>query len=186
MADIKAVIRDNNLSNRLADAFVGNMELSLTKIVPRRGGKFGYYISARDSLLLQSLATSQTKYAYNACRMLRSFYPFAPCGTIIGREESPSAQAMGYRGGNFYLGQNIPNPAANEATIPLFVPDGQEKMFLELRNVGVGALVSRVPITGSGDVEIKISLANMPSGVYFYSLVVDDKKIATKKMVVVK
>jgi len=138
--------------------------------------------STKDSLNLHWLAKTNSSYAYDACIQLRLAYPSIKCNIS---EVAISKKTIEFNT-DFYLGQNIPNPATNETMVPVYIPLKQDKMFVEIRNVEYGTLIKTIPVSGIGDLNIKITLDNIPAGVYFYTLVVDEKKLATKKMVVLK
>ncbi len=183
LKDILSVIETLYEGSEKWEAMVRYIELedNPAKVLDVSGGVTSFAYSIEDSLKLQWLANSGTTYAYGACIQLRLAYPFAPCNTdvIITKISNELFK-------DFYLGQNVPNPAINETIIPLFMPSNPEKAVLELRNVEAGTLVKTVPISEIGKTNIKINLDNLAAGVYFYTLVIDGKRFETKKMVVVK
>jgi hypothetical protein len=49
-----------------------------------------------------------------------------------------------------------------------------------------GTLLKNIAITGYGRQEIKVDIKDLSIGIYAYSLVIDGKRVATKKMSVMK
>lgn len=89
---------------------------------------------------------------------------------------------------NYSLMQNYPNPFNPETTIRFSIPKAT-KIVLNIYDIN-GRLIANESfnneIINAGTVTYKFNGANLPSGVYFYSLVADSKRIDTKKMVLVK
>lgn len=95
--------------------------------------------------------------------------------------------------GNFYLKQNYPNPfnpSTNlEFGISPALPSGRDLGFVTLKvcnSIGqeIATLVNENKSPGSYSVDFNGS--NLPSGIYYYSLMVDGNLIDTKKMLLVK
>nr|MBK9653843.1 tail fiber domain-containing protein [Bacteroidota bacterium] len=84
-----------------------------------------------------------------------------------------------------YLEQNTPNPFSEEAVIKYFVPNNADKVTIAVYDYK-NRLVASYPITGKGNLELTISTEPFTSGTYMYELIVDGKKIDSKKMVVTK
>ncbi|MBC7390681.1 MAG: T9SS type A sorting domain-containing protein, partial [Opitutaceae bacterium] len=133
-----------------------------------------------DSLRIQKLAMSNTEYSFAACRLLRINYPYAPCN------EFPLIvpESLTERSSKYFLGQNIPNPANKETIIPVILPKEYKNADLEFRDITSGKLLLTIPVKDQRNVHVDIS--GFASGVYFYSLVIDGKKVATKKISIVK
>lgn len=77
-----------------------------------------------------------------------------------------------------------PNPASATTKLNYTLRNDAGKAKLELHNM-LGAKVRTIDLAEKM-ASIELSLNNLESGVYFYSLVVDDKAVATKKLVVTK
>lgn len=86
----------------------------------------------------------------------------------------------------FHMGQNIPNPAHNETSIPVFVPYETGKVEVEIRSIEAGGLLKKLKVDGLGEVHLSLGLNDLPAGVYFYSLVVEGRKLETKKLTVIR
>lgn len=80
------------------------------------------------------------------------------------------------------LEQNIPNPLSNSTTIRYSIPAGVGNAQLLITDLNGKAIKQIALQTGSGSVNIDAS--TLASGAYSYTLIVDGKQIATKKMVV--
>ena len=83
-----------------------------------------------------------------------------------------------------YLGQNIPNPATNQTSIPYYIPKSGEVNFI-ITNM-VGQTVQTYSLSQpSGNHMLELDLSNMSKGIYYYTMNFEDNRI-TNKMVVVK
>ena len=81
------------------------------------------------------------------------------------------------------LEQNTPNPATGSTRISYRLPAGTTRAQLLLTDIS-GKTVRTVPLTTAGSIEI--DTAGISSGVYTYSLVVNDKVVETKRLTVVR
>lgn len=77
-----------------------------------------------------------------------------------------------------------PNPAQDIAKINYGLEAGWNKAEIVVYSM-LGAKVRVVELTEDQGT-VKMNVSSLPSGMYFYTLVVDDKDIATKKMLVTK
>lgn len=87
----------------------------------------------------------------------------------------------------YYLGQNYPNPFNPETQFKFGIAT-KSKISLKVYDI-TGRLVETYfdnMELNPGTVTIKFDGKNFASGVYFYTLIVDNKRIDTKKMVLVK
>jgi trimeric autotransporter adhesin len=78
-----------------------------------------------------------------------------------------------------YLWQNIPNPFNNTTSIPYYVPDGS-KGVMQIMDANGKHVKEFVLQHGKNDLDV--SLENLKSGIYFYSIKIDGKIMQTKKM----
>ena len=86
---------------------------------------------------------------------------------------------------NFQLA-NFPNPFTGETTISFSLTTNlHEKARIEIFNIK-GQKIENLQITNSPNQEIIWDANNFASGVYLYKLVVDDKTVDTKKMILLK
>ncbi|MCU7548174.1 tail fiber domain-containing protein [Chitinophagaceae bacterium LB-8] len=81
------------------------------------------------------------------------------------------------------LGEVSPNPVKGNATIQYAIPEGSIRSQLLITDV-LGRKIKAFQLTASG--VINVDVTSLARGVYNYSLIVDDKIVATKKMTVAK
>jgi len=82
-----------------------------------------------------------------------------------------------------YLSQNIPNPFDNTTSIGYFVPFVNSNANIVISNA-TGQILENRSIGRFGEGSITVNKASMSTGIYFYTLYADGKKIDTKRMVV--
>jgi type IX secretion system substrate protein len=85
---------------------------------------------------------------------------------------------------NIGLGNAYPNPTANTTTIPYTLPQGTTQGELVFYNVQ-GVEVKRFKVDNTFST-LLISTTDIPSGTYYYQLLINGNASAAKKMVVVK
>lgn len=79
----------------------------------------------------------------------------------------------------------FPNPATHYAEAEYQIaPEQKSQFFLTINNV-LGGQVAAYPLQ-SQDSRLRVSLEKFETGVYFYSLVIDDKAVVTRKFMVKK
>ena len=82
------------------------------------------------------------------------------------------------------LEQNIPNPLNKSTSIAYTIPAGSKGvLFITDSN---GKTVKQIALNGSGNGVINIDASTLDAGAYSYTLTVDGKTIATKKMIVAR
>lgn len=86
-----------------------------------------------------------------------------------------------YKDTTEYLGQNIPNPFDNSTSIPYYIPFGS-KGYLQITNTK-GELINKYNLQ-QGKNKLDVSLANLKSGVYYYSIFINGMKKKTLKMLI--
>jgi len=84
-----------------------------------------------------------------------------------------------------WLGQNKPNPFSDATTIRCYVPDGSVSAVLMVYNM-TGKMIESRKIDQRGNISIDLSLREFNDGLYTYCLVVDNVKIGTKQMAVIR
>ncbi len=82
-----------------------------------------------------------------------------------------------------YLSQNIPNPFDNTTNISYFVPFVNSNANIVISNA-TGQILENRSIDKFGQGSIIINKGRMSTGIYFYTLYADGKKVDTKRMVV--
>lgn len=81
------------------------------------------------------------------------------------------------------LGQNSPNPVRDATNIQFGLPQGSNNAQLVITD-HLGRVVKSMQLIASGTVNVDVS--GLGNGVYNYSLVIDNKVLQTRKMMVVK
>jgi hypothetical protein len=89
-----------------------------------------------------------------------------------------------FRGNQSGISESYPNPAKTFANINYALNSGWSKAEITVFSM-LGSKVKNVNLTGDQGT-LKMDVANLPSGMYFYTLSVDGKGISTKKMLVTK
>jgi hypothetical protein len=84
-----------------------------------------------------------------------------------------------------FLGQNIPNPFGSTTIIPLRIPADCFAAYLVVSESASGKIISVLPVE-PGDNFITLESAQWEPGIYSYSLVVNEKVIATRQMITVR
>lgn len=79
------------------------------------------------------------------------------------------------------LEQNIPNPFTNTTSVSYNLPQRFAKAMIVVTDAH-GKTIKQLNITGSGKGTINIDAAALSAGTYYYSLIVDGRKIDTKQM----
>jgi hypothetical protein len=82
----------------------------------------------------------------------------------------------------YVLSNAVPNPTNENAIINYAFATQPKAAILELYNV-IGTKVNEYNIEGT-EGNIKMNVDELPSGIYFYSLLVDGNKISTQKLIV--
>ncbi|NOU17138.1 MAG: T9SS type A sorting domain-containing protein [Bacteroidales bacterium] len=80
------------------------------------------------------------------------------------------------------LKQNSPNPFNKITKIGYFLPETIKKASLFIYDMN-GKQIKNMPIYERGNGYITINESDLQPGIYIYSLIVDDKEVDTKKMI---
>lgn len=83
------------------------------------------------------------------------------------------------------LDQNVPNPFNRETKIGCSVPESSNSAVLYIYNMN-GTQLQQYPVNGKGKQTITIRGNSLQPGMYLYSLLVDDKEVDTKRMILTK
>lgn len=81
------------------------------------------------------------------------------------------------------LRQNVPNPFTETSSIVVNIPNGAKKAFLYIYNMA-GSQIKQLEIVNRGECSVQLAAGELGAGMYLYSLVVDNKVIDTKRMIV--
>ncbi len=82
------------------------------------------------------------------------------------------------------LSEVYPNPAINNAMVNYTLPENHQRASIVVTNM-LGSRVKEITLS-TAEGQARIPVADMTNGIYFYSLVVDDRIIQTRKFIVKK
>src|SRR5690606_16713818 len=88
-------------------------------------------------------------------------------------------------GKNAYISQNAPNPFHDKTTIEYNLPHFAEAAYIIITDM-TGRTVHRYSLNNKRKGAVVIPSMSLNSGLYFYSLIIDGIRVATKKMLVEK
>lgn len=80
------------------------------------------------------------------------------------------------------LGQNQPNPFTEKSIIKFVLPESYNVAFMQFHDSN-GKLIKTIELNSHGSSELNVYAQNISTGIYSYSLIVDNKVIDTKKMI---
>jgi len=81
------------------------------------------------------------------------------------------------------LYQNHPNPSTGQTTIGYYLPPSVHSAWLRIINMN-GVTVKSVYLHSMGEGEITLEANSLMPGTYFYSLMIDNKAIDSKRMII--
>ena len=114
---------------------------------------------------------------YIATVKLPSLPPVLPPFTISATNPELTAETS--------LGQSYPNPTAAGAIIPYSLPKSYRKASISIREIATGREVRSYALK-KGSSSLKADISSLSNGLYLYTLIVDDKPIATRKLAVMR
>ncbi|PXV62358.1 putative secreted protein (Por secretion system target) [Dysgonomonas alginatilytica] len=82
------------------------------------------------------------------------------------------------------LYQNTPNPFGTETTIKYYIPKGRQSASICVFNLQGSMLLKKPITTGVGEGQITLSASDLKSGIYLYTLLIDNKEVDTKRMLI--
>jgi hypothetical protein len=83
------------------------------------------------------------------------------------------------------LGQSYPNPTTSETTIPFSLPKNSKAATICINEVVTGRQVKSYKLRPE-ETRLKVDLNDLSSGMYTYTLQIEGKPVATKKIVVIR
>ncbi len=83
------------------------------------------------------------------------------------------------------LDQNVPNPASNATTIKYYLPKAVKTAQLLVTD-SKGAVIKTIVLNSRNAGQVTLSVNTLESGSYYYTLIADGRKIATKQMQMIK
>ncbi|WP_299825382.1 T9SS type A sorting domain-containing protein [uncultured Pontibacter sp.] len=75
-----------------------------------------------------------------------------------------------------------PNPSKGITRLSLNLPGAQENYKIRISNT-IGKVLSVHELVPAEKLEVELNMTSLPSGIYFYSLLVNDKTVETKRLV---
>ncbi len=101
--------------------------------------------------------------------------------TITNPENNTSNPSEGYTG-NSFIKQNTPNPFDKETVINYFVEERSAASSILVFDMN-GKLLKTYKLNGNGNGNLTISANDFQPGMYYYSLIINNKEVGTKKMI---
>jgi len=83
------------------------------------------------------------------------------------------------------LQQSYPNPTQGVVTFPYMLADDALDAKIVLSNV-MNGIIKEYPLYNKGKSSIEINISDLPSGIYFYGLIINGAKADSKKLLLVK
>ncbi len=83
------------------------------------------------------------------------------------------------------MDQNVPNPFSGKTDIAIHLPETVKTAMLYIYDLS-GKQIEQHVIDGRGDTVMTIHADKMDAGMYIYSLIADNKVVATKRMIITK
>jgi trimeric autotransporter adhesin len=83
-----------------------------------------------------------------------------------------------------FLDQNVPNPFSKTTKIQSYIPKNVKEATLQISDMN-GNIVITQAITERGANTLELETGTLAQGTYFYSLILDNKVFATKKMILI-
>lgn len=81
-----------------------------------------------------------------------------------------------------HLGQNFPNPASGKTTIPYQVPSEAKMVYIRIATAQ-GQVIKDWLIAKRGEGHINLEGKELPAGPYLYQLLIDNKSVESKWMI---
>jgi hypothetical protein len=97
-------------------------------------------------------------------------------------ETAPHSEEQLYSSDKITISNIYPNPANDVAELDYTMSSNLREARLIIYNV-LGSQMNEIPLSRT-ERKIRVDTREMPTGLYFYQLSVDGKKVATKKMLV--
>jgi hypothetical protein len=121
-------------------------------------------------------AVSSSFHLLNAPRSINSMYANVTLAafTPAGNDTKPLPSISAY-----------PNPARGHTKLALSQPFSNGNFKVKLSNT-IGRVIGTYDLPSTEQKVIELDLEGLPAGVYFYSLLVDDKMVETKRLILQK
>lgn len=83
------------------------------------------------------------------------------------------------------ISQNYPNPFSNTTSLQINIPETVNDAYIYIYDLS-GKQIKQIKIADRGKTSITLSANDLNAGMYIYSLIVDNKFINSKRMIVTK
>jgi hypothetical protein len=80
------------------------------------------------------------------------------------------------------LEQNTPNPFSNSTSVEYFIPEHVKKATIQVTDM-VGRTLQSISINKKGNGQLLLNTAQLTTGTYYYSLLIDGQVLETRKMI---
>jgi len=166
--------------------------VSSFKYIPETGQEDGNLVKFKKGATEEYLAIDPSQITYmlvNAVKELQS--QIDDMSKVAGNV--PSAQdhvhystvVLNGEDNKAMLAQNAPNPFTKNTKIDYYIPSDSKSAQMSFTDI-TGKEVKSINIDHTGLGTLDVSIADMPIGIYSYSLVIDGSPIASMKMVLSK
>jgi hypothetical protein len=115
--------------------------------------------------------------------MVEALQKQSASNALTGTQTSGGAAAMETQASGVLLGQNIPNPFDGKTIIPFRIPAEFQEASIVISNLTTGQVLKAYMVT-SRDTQLSVDMSSAAAGTYAYTLYVNGKAAATKKLVV--
>jgi hypothetical protein len=85
---------------------------------------------------------------------------------------------------NIVFSNAYPNPASSYISLKVSVPATSKRNIIVIKDM-LGSIVKEIKLDGVDDI-VRINVNDLADGIYFYSLLIDDKIFKTKKLIINK
>jgi hypothetical protein len=131
---------------------------------------YDYADGTTSILRINLVAADDTSSVYQSL-----YVKYAPESSLERPNEKQSALSLNV--------DAFPNPTSNNVTVKYSLPANYSNGKITIRNM-IGRTLKSIAIKGGTSGKHVISTTDLPSGVYFYSIMGNGKTLSTKKLVV--
>jgi hypothetical protein len=100
-------------------------------------------------------------------------------GSIISNNSDANANSS-------TLFQNVPNPFNDNTVIKIYLSLNIQNAKIVINDATNGKEIKRIDVNERGNISLLIETALLNSGTYTYSLIINDKIVDTKKMLLMR
>ncbi len=140
----------------------------------------GNSVTVDLSPILSTLTTQNTNQQSQIDDLLSrvSTIEVCACGGTLS-----SPEFTGTNRNNSILYQNIPNPFNGTTSIKYYIPNNKNNGAIVFSN-NSGQIIDNIKLENFGEQELFFNSDSLASGIYYYTLFVDGRKVDSKKMIV--